>query len=173
MGETIVCFGDSLTEGFGAGQGEDFPSLLAQKVSLPVINAGVSGDTTADALKRINEDVLAHDPRIVIVFLGGNDFLRKIPKEETFNHLDKITEIILRNNAMVVIVSVRVGFFTDEHAKRFKNLAKERNVLLIPNILKGIINHPDLKSDHIHPNSEGYKIIAERIYKGIEPLLNN
>ena len=73
-GQTIICFGDSLTEGVGAESGEDYPSVLSRELGLPVINAGQRGDTTAEALARISDAVLSKNPRLVIVLLGGNDF---------------------------------------------------------------------------------------------------
>jgi lysophospholipase L1-like esterase len=76
-GETIICFGDSLTEGVGAGEGEDYPSVLSRQLASPVVNAGRRGDTTADALQRLSDTVLIKNPRLVILLLGGNDFLRQ------------------------------------------------------------------------------------------------
>src|SRR5512142_926678 len=78
-GTAIIAFGDSLTAGFGASAGEDYPSKLSAIIGAPVVNAGVNGDTTEAALARIDAEVLARDPRIVIVGLGGNDFLRGVP----------------------------------------------------------------------------------------------
>jgi len=72
-GETVICFGDSLTEGVGAGSGEDYPSLLERQLKLPIVNAGRRGDTAADALSRVEQEVLARNPRLVIVLFGGND----------------------------------------------------------------------------------------------------
>jgi len=80
-GKQILALGDSLTEGVGASRGHDYVSVLAKKIGRPILNRGVAGDTTADALARLNRDVLTQEPQIVIVFLGGNDILRKIPAE--------------------------------------------------------------------------------------------
>ena len=89
-GETIVCFGDSITYGAGAGRNEDFPSLLSSLIAKDVINAGVSGDTTGSALGRIDRDVLSNNPYLVVVELGGNDFLMKISKQRTMDNLKEI-----------------------------------------------------------------------------------
>src|SRR5437763_9915919 len=80
-GSNIIAFGDSLTAGYGANPGEDYPSRLSSMIGVTIMNAGVSGDTTDTALARIDTDVLARDPRLVIVGLGGNDFLRGVPIE--------------------------------------------------------------------------------------------
>ena len=82
-GESISCFGDTLTEGVGASAGEDYPSVLSRQLGSPVINAGVRGDTTAPALERLADEVLNKNPRLVILLLGGNDFLRQRPRRET------------------------------------------------------------------------------------------
>ena len=86
-GETIICFGDSLTEGVGASAGDDYPSVLSRQLGSPVINAGVRGDTTAAALERLADQVLNKNPRLVILLLGGNDFLRQRPRRETRQNL--------------------------------------------------------------------------------------
>ncbi|MCI0372267.1 MAG: GDSL-type esterase/lipase family protein, partial [candidate division NC10 bacterium] len=103
-GTTLICFGDSLTQGVGAGPGEDFPSLVAAALPIPVVNAGVAGESTADGLRRLERDVLSQDPRLVVVFFGGNDFLRRIPREETGRNLEAMVERIQGAGAMVVLV---------------------------------------------------------------------
>ena len=167
----IICFGDSITEGYGATPGEDFPSRLAEKLGYPVINAGRSGDTTHDALARLKTDVLEKNPGLVIVEFGGNDFLKKIPQDETFKNLDDIVVSIQNSGATVVLAEVRVGVLFDEYYGGFKRIAVKRRVLLIPDIMQDIFNNPKYKSDGFHPNREGYRMIAERIYKYIAPLI--
>jgi acyl-CoA thioesterase I len=171
MGKTIVCFGDSLTAGYGAEEGKDYPSVLGKRVNLPVINAGVSGDTTSDGLERLENDVLAHNPRMVIITLGANDFLRHVPKAETLRNMERIIDRIQKRGAMVVWATVKTGFFSDEYAKDFKKLAQEKRILLVSDVLKDIMFNPQYKSDQIHPNTTGYALMAERIYKAIRPLL--
>ena len=170
-GKNIICFGDSITQGAGAQIGEDFPSLLSKKLDYPVLNAGRAGETTRDALKRLERDVLEHNPRMVIVEFGANDFLKKIPEEETFKNLDEIVLAIQKQGAMVVLAEVKIGLFFDEYYGGFKRIAQKRKALLIADIMRGIFTNPQLKSDGLHPNAEGYKIIAERIGKAVTPLL--
>src|SRR6058998_467101 len=93
-GTNVIAFGDSLTAGYGAGTGEDYPTRLSALIGEPVINAGVSGDTTGSALARLDADVLARDPRIVIVGLGGNDFLGGVPIASTDTNLREIVRKI-------------------------------------------------------------------------------
>ncbi|MBN1870912.1 MAG: arylesterase [Candidatus Omnitrophica bacterium] len=170
-GKTIVCFGDSITAGFGAESGADYPSLLSRMGSWPVINAGVAGDTTADALKRIEEDVLVHEPRMVIILLGGNDFFRKVPQAETSANMEGIVAQVQGHGAIAVVAAVKIGLLQDIYTKEFKRIAREKGALFVPNIMKGILTDPKLKYDQIHPNAAGYRLIAERVYKAIEPLL--
>jgi len=170
-GTTVVCFGDSLTAGYGAAEGHDYPSLLGQLIKWPVINAGVSGNTTAEALNRLDQDVLTHDPKMVIITLGANDFFRSVPKKGTLANMTQIIERIKAHKAMVVWAAVQTGIFGDGYIDDFKALANREHILLIPNILQGIIDNPQYKYDQIHPNDEGYKIMAERIYQKIKELL--
>jgi acyl-CoA thioesterase-1 len=170
-GEQIICFGDSLTEGVGAGEGEDYPAVLAQKLGIAVINAGRRGDTTAAALARIRRDVLEKNPRLVIVLLGGNDFLRQVPLGETKKHLTEIVRQIQAGGAMVAIGGVRLGLFTDEYGPLFEEIAGQAGALYVPHVLKGILSDAKQRSDTIHPNAAGYRVVAERMAKEIRPLL--
>ncbi|MCM8771369.1 MAG: GDSL-type esterase/lipase family protein [Candidatus Omnitrophica bacterium] len=172
-GVNIICFGNSITQGQGANPGHDYPALLSQKLDLPVINAGVSGDTTRDALARVQKDVLEKNPRLVIVEFGGNDFLQGLPKEETLSNIERIVGLIQQQGAIVVLAQVRAGLWQDEYLAGFRRIARQRKALLVPNILGGILFNPDLKSDQIHPNDAGYALIAEKIYRAIKPLLEH
>lgn len=170
-GTTLVCFGDSLTQGVGAGPGEDFPSLLAAALPIPVVNAGVAGETTADGLRRLERDVLSRNPRLVLVFFGGNDFLRRIPPEETRRNLEEMVERIQATGAVVVLVGVKAGFFTDETGPLYEAVARGRGVVHIPDALAGILSDPRLRSDAVHPNAAGYRKLADRLLTRLRPLL--
>lgn len=171
-GKNIICFGDSITWGYGVNPGEDFPSILAKMVSFPVINAGIDGDTTQEAIKRLTLDVLEREPLLVIIEFGGNDFLRKIPKEITMKNIREMVDKSQGQGAMVAIADISSGMFLKEYRTEFSKLAKEKQVIFIPSILSGIITNPSLKSDFIHPNAGGYKLITQRIYRTIIPYLN-
>jgi len=170
-GESIVCFGDSITFGYGANPEEDYPSALAKMVKVQVINAGIDGDTTSEALKRVKSDVLDRSPFLVIIEFSGNDFLRKIPKEVTLNNIRAMVEQIQAKGAMVGIVDISAGMFLAEYRKDFFKLAREKETIIIPHILSGIITNPRMKSDFLHPNAQGYQMIAQRIYRAIKPYL--
>ncbi|HEX7152634.1 MAG TPA: arylesterase [Thermoanaerobaculia bacterium] len=162
-GSAIVAFGDSLTSGYGASEGEDYPSRLAALVGKPVINAGVSGDTTDAAMARLDGDVLSRHPRIVIVGLGGNDFLRRSPIATTEANLRTIVRRIQGAGAMVVLLGYEFPTLGARYDDMYERVAEEEGCLLIPDLLDGILNTPTLKSDEIHPNAAGYQLMAERV----------
>lgn len=170
-GSAIVAFGDSLTAGYGAQAGEDYPSRLAAIVGTPVVNAGVSGDTTEAALARIDSDVLARNPRIVIVGLGGNDFLRGVPVSVTEANLRTIVTGIQHAGAMVVILGFRFPSLNARYDEMYERVAKDSGCLLISGVLRGILTDPSLKSDEIHPNARGYQLMAERIAGPLQKLI--
>lgn len=171
-GKNIICFGDSITFGYGVNPGEDYPSALAKITALPVINTGIDGDTTTEALKRMDADVLRREPLLVIIEFGGNDFLRKVPKEITVNNIKEMLDRIQAGGAMAAIVDISAGMLLEQYRPAFYNIAREKGAIFIPGILSGIITNPHLKSDYLHPNSAGYKVIAQRVYRAILPYLN-
>lgn len=166
-GSSIICFGDSITFGYGANPGEDYPTALEKMVKLPVINAGVDGDTTFAALERLENDVLVKSPRLVIVEFCGNDFLKKISREDTVKNLARIIGRIQDTGAMVALVDISAGMFFKEYRQAFKKLAHEKKAIFIPAVLSRIITNPSMKSDFLHPNGRGYKIVANRIHQAI------
>jgi len=168
----IICFGDSLTFGYGANPGEDYPSALAKMTKIPVINVGIDGDTSTEGLKRIETDVLDRNPLLVIIEFGGNDFLRQIPPETTAKNIEEMIVMIQSHGVMVAIADVSISVIMDDYNKEFKRLAKKYNAIFIPSLLNGILTKPSLKSDFIHPNADGYKMIAQRVYRVILPYLN-
>lgn len=164
-GDSIVCLGDSITAGAGAAAGQDYPSLL--KTKLPVINAGVSGDTTQGALKRI-AGVLSHRPKIVIVELGGNDYIRGAPFSETFNNLRQIIAKLQEEKAVVILIEMPLG---PAYEAEYKNLAKDRGCLLIEGLMREIFDDRSLMADEMHPNSIGYQKMADKIGETVNALL--
>ncbi|HQG32627.1 MAG TPA: arylesterase [Deltaproteobacteria bacterium] len=170
-GENVICLGDSLTSGVGASPGMDYPTQLSWLISVTVINAGVPGDTTEGALKRLDRDVLSKSPRIVLVVLGLNDLAGGVPVEEIFSNLEKIVKRIQARGAMVVVGGIDVPRFGKGLRGSYKRLCEETGALLIPDIYEGIIGHEDLMSDELHPNDKGYQIMAERFYGVIRGYL--
>ncbi len=171
-GTNLICFGDSLTAGVGAAPGTAYPDLLSGNVKFPVINAGVSGDTTATGLMRLQKDVLDRDPRIVIIELGANDYLQApgstIAEEAAFNNLKEMIVRIQGDGGLVVIADV---FITADWSVRYKELAKSYGCLYVPDVMSGVMNDPAMLADPLHPNSFGYARMAENIMKVIQPMI--
>jgi len=167
----VIAFGDSLTAGFGAPAGEDYPSSLSKLIGVSVVNAGVSGDTTDAALARIETDVLSKEPRIVIVGLGGNDFLRGVPRSSTETNLRAIVRKVQGSGAMVVLLGFTFPRLGANYEEMYERVADEEGCLLIPGILKGILTDSSLKSDEIHPNVRGYQLMAERVSAPCKKLI--
>lgn len=170
-GENIICFGDSLTYGTGAPRGKSYPDQLSEMIGLPVINAGLPGDTTARALQRLDKDVLSNSPRIVLITLGGNDLKNGVDKKTAFNNLKEIVLAIQAKGALVVIGGIKLLFWDRGYEEEYEKLAEKTGALLIPNILGGLMGNEELMSDTIHPNAAGYEIMAKRFHKIIEPYL--
>jgi acyl-CoA thioesterase I len=169
-GKTIVVLGDSIASGVGSGRGEAYPDLLAARFGTEdVVNAGVSGNTTADGLARIDE-VLAEDPWLVIVELGGNDLLRRVPPEQTEKSLREILDRLVAARVVPVLVELDAPF-GGRYLEIYERLGDEYQVPVVEDTLGEILRDPSLKSDTIHPNAAGQKVLAEAIVEEIEPLI--
>src|SRR3989344_6982573 len=166
----IVFFGNSITAGQGAGADEDFPSLIGKTLNIPIVNAGVSGSTTHDALLRINKDVISKNPSIVVIELGGNDLLEHVDIGVSRRNFDSILSKISTTGAKIVVLDVKFFVFHQKYETDWRDLAKKYNAVYAPDILEGIIADPRLKFDDIHPNAKGYQKIAEKLTQIIAPL---
>lgn len=170
-GNLVVFFGDSITYGYGVRPGESFPTLVGQALGISIVNAGVPGDTMGAGLARMGRDVLPQRPRLVVVEFGGNDFLRRVPVDETLRNLDAIVSGLIRAGAMVVILEVNVGLGGDPYLKGFQAVADQYGAVLVPDVMRGILSNSGLKVDAIHPNAQGHRLIADRVIEVLRPLL--
>ena len=170
-GTQVIAFGDSLVEGVGASAGHDFVSVLSDHLGVRVINAGRRGDTTASALARLDQAVLQQNPRVVIVLIGGNDFLRQVPRDRTFADLETIVTRIRQRGAAVVLVGVSLGVFRDAYGDQYEALARRTSAAYVADVLDGIYGHADRMSDQIHPNDRGYAMVADRIEPAVRALI--
>ncbi len=170
-GKNIIAFGDSLVKGVGSTSDNDFVSVLSRKIERPIINLGTSGDTTADALKKV-KSVLMLDPKIVIILVGGNDFLQQVPPETTFANLRQIVTQIQSHGSAVLLLGVRGGFITDIYAEEYEKIARQLRTGYVPNVLDGLLGNKSLMYDTIHPNDAGYQIIADKIEPVLADMLN-
>ena len=171
-GKNIICFGDSITRGKGVESAESYPAALAKMTHFPVINSGINGDISVEAVKRVKTDVLDNEPLLVVIEFGGNDYLNKVPLEETINNVEEMIKAIQAKGAMVGVVDISNVLFMGEYRQEFQRLSRKYRAIFIPRILEDIVSNESLKSDAIHPNAKGYKIVAHRVYRGIIPYLN-
>jgi acyl-CoA thioesterase-1 len=180
---TILFFGDSLTAGYGLSTEEAFPtivekSLNEQGVACKVINAGLSGETSAGGLSRIDW-ILRQPIDVFVLELGANDGLRGLPLEQTEKNLQAIIDKVKAKfpNSKIVIAGMMVPpNMGPDYSEKFKNLfpalAKKNNATLIPFLLQGVAGDAKLNQpDGIHPNVTGHKIVAKTVVEIIKPLL--
>ena len=177
----ILAFGDSLTAGFGVDSKDSYPArlqrLLAEKgYSYKVVNAGVSGDTTAGGASRIDW-VLQHNPEIVILELGANDGLRGLSISEMRKNLGAIIDICQKKGAKVLLAGMEItpnlgAEYSQDFRESFTLLAKKYKVPLIPFFLENVAAHPELtRPDGVHPVADGYAIVTQTVFQYLEPML--
>ncbi len=167
---TVVAFGDSLTAGFGTSNGSDYVALLSNRTGVGIINAGRVGDTTADALGRIEPAVLSRDADIVIVLLGGNDLLQSVPVPQRVDNIRTIVQRIRADGAAVILVGLGSGAL-DPFEGALPGIATSTSSTLVPNLLDGIFGVPGLMADLVHPNNAGHVIMADRIEPALRAAL--
>ncbi|MBL7670437.1 MAG: arylesterase [Bdellovibrionaceae bacterium] len=177
----LIVLGDSLTEGYGVSKDSAFPTILEEKLKASgknwtVINAGVTGSTTASAVSRLKW-LLRAKPDAVLVILGGNDGLRGIKVPESQKNLSAAIELIQKEKKKVILGGLYMppnyGLeYTAQFRKMYADLAKKYSVPLIPFILDKVAGDPNYnQSDGIHPNEKGHKIIAETIFSSLKEYL--
>ena len=167
-GSTILALGDSLTAGYAADAEAAYPAVLASLTGWQIINGGVSGNTSAQALARLPA-LMRRQPQLVLVSIGGNDFLRKVPEADTRSNIRQIVQQI--KAAGVPAVLVAVPYFTtgalfgrlSEHPM-YEELAAELNVPLLKGAWAEVLGDKKLKSDQIHANAQGYRVFAEKMW---------
>jgi len=159
---TIVAFGDSLVEGQGATEGNDFVSQLETRIGRPIENYGVGGNTTKDGVARMGE-IIERDPGLVLIVLGGNDTLRRIAIEETERNLRTLIGTVIEKGSVVMFIGVRGGIVGTEREDMYERVADEYGAIYVPDILDGILLTPERMHDGIHPNDAGYAQIADRL----------
>jgi acyl-CoA thioesterase-1 len=180
-GPLLVALGDSLTAGLGLDPAQAYPVLLEQQLrnegfDLTVVNAGVSGDTTAAGLRRA-EWSLDGDVRFLIVALGGNDGLRGLPVDQMKQNLSAILSLAKSRDIAVLLAGMEAppnfgSIYTTQFRDVFQELAVEHDVTFLPFLLVGVAGAQGLnQADGIHPNAAGARIVATRVREALEPLL--
>ncbi len=178
----IVAFGDSLTAGFGLTEKESYPYLLQQRLNADgfdyeVVNAGVSGETSLGGVERVDWVLEQENVSILILELGANDLLRRVPVAKMKENLSKIIERAQAKNITVLLCGMLAppnagAQYQRDYVSVFPDLASRYKVAFMPFILEGVALNPQLNQpDGIHPNSEGEKIMTDNVYKALKPLL--
>jgi len=167
----IVFLGDSITAGYTLPRQQAFPHLVGEALGVPVRNAGVNGETTAGALARLEADVLAWRPRVVVVELGANDFFRRLPVAGTLANLEAIVRRARQEGAAVVLVHIRLGPLIDPYLEGYRALARREGALLVEDFLGEIPRTPGLTLDGLHPSAEGHRRLADRLLPTLRKLL--
>ena len=178
----VVALGDSLTEGYGVARENAYPAVLQKLLQegghaeVQVINAGISGSTTASGIARLRWQ-LNRRPDIVILELGANDGLRGLPISEIKKNLSDVIELAQSNHIRVLLAAMKLPpslgpAYTQQFAELFPALAKKYDVPMIPFLLQDVAAHRELNlEDGVHPNEKGYQMIARTVLRALTPLL--
>ncbi|MCX7149560.1 MAG: arylesterase [Rhodocyclales bacterium] len=175
-GSKVLALGDSLTAPHGVKPGEDWPTLLAQKTGWVVINAGISGDTSAGALARLPALLDEHQPQLVLVSLGGNDMLRRLPQGQTVTHLGSMLDMVKARGARAVLLatpkpSIAGAVFNNlSPADFYAEVAKDKKVPLIEDAIADVLSDTNLKGDQLHPNAAGHALLADKIHAALKKI---
>lgn len=166
---TILAFGDSLTYGSGSNSTtQSYPAILAQLTGLNVINAGIPGEISEYGLERLADVMQETNPSLVILCHGGNDIIRKLGKERLKNNLEQMITLIQDSGAEVMLIGVPNFNLMLNVPDLYPELATAYNIPIELTILSKIERSPKLKSDQIHPNAQGYSLMAESIYEVLQ-----
>ena len=164
-GAVILAFGDSLTYGTGASQKGDYPTILSSLSFHEVINVGIPGEISRDGLTRLPDLLDEYQPELLILIHGGNDMLRKISRQQTANNLEQMINEAKHRNIKVVMLGVpEFSLFLLDSADIYQQVAEQHKVPIDLETLPEILSTNNLKSDTIHPNNQGYRLMAENIF---------
>jgi acyl-CoA thioesterase-1 len=179
--QVLVCFGDSITAGYGVQPGKSYPDFLQQKLdsrgySYKVVNEGTSGATTKDAVASLHTVLLLH-PEIVIVEFGGNDGLRGLPLDESRRNLDQALTTLEEAHIKILLAGITLPpnygpDYIHQFEQVFRDLAAKHHTAFVPMIYKNLIPVPDtIQEDGIHPTAKGANILADTLLAALKPLL--
>ena len=175
-GAKVLVLGDSLSYGTGAAQDEDYPTLLAKSTGWNMINAGIPGNTSAEGLARLPALLEEHQPALLVLELGGNDFLQHAPNAQTVANLKQIIHLAQTKKLPVILVAIpelsvfsaAVGNLSDH--PMYEALAEETKTPLIAEVFSGVLSQEALRADQVHPNAAGYREVSVQMYEKLQTL---
>ena len=180
QGATVLVLGDSLSYGtganLGANKGEDYPSLLAKSTGWNIINEGIPGDTTAGGLQRLPRLLEQHQPKLLIVELGGNDLLHKTQPSEVISNLKAILLQAKAQGIATILVAIpefsplKATFGNLSDHPLYAAIAKETTTPLIADVFSLVLSDRDLKADQIHANAKGYAVVSQQMHEKLKEL---
>jgi acyl-CoA thioesterase-1 len=159
----VLAFGDSLTFGTGAHEDESYPAQLEKLIGRRVVRAGVPGEVTAQALVRLPEALDEHTPRLLLLCIGGNDFLRRLGNQQAERNVREMVKLAASRGIAVVLIGTPEPGFTVSPPAFYAGIAKEFRLPYEEGIIGQVLKDKTLKADPIHPNARGYRLIAERL----------
>jgi lysophospholipase L1-like esterase len=161
----LLAFGDSLTFGTGAGENESYPAQLAKLSGRRVLREGVPGEVSASGLARLPGVLDEHQPRLLLLCHGGNDFLRRLPKEQAAANLRAMIRMAQSRGIDVLLIGTPEPGLMLTPAAFYAEIAKEFRIPYEGDVLGKILKDSSLKADQVHPNAQGYRLMAERVYE--------
>jgi acyl-CoA thioesterase I len=176
QGAKVLILGDSLSYGLGANPGDDYPSLLAKTTGWKIINEGISGNTTAQGLERLPALLEKTQPKLLIVQLGGNDFLQQLPQTETIANLKAILALAKEKGVTSILVAIpelsplKAAFGNLSDHPLYVKLAQETATALVTDVFSDVLSDATLKADQVHPNAQGYAIVAKNMATKLQLL---
>lgn len=159
----VLAFGDSLTYGTGAREEESYPAQLARLIGRKVVREGVPGEVSAQGLARLPAALDEHQPKLLHLCHGGNDFLRRMPKSEAAANVRSMIRMARERRIDVVLIGTPEPSFTVTPPDFYGELAKEFRIPYEGDVIGKVLRDGSLKSDQVHPNAQGYRLIAERV----------
>ncbi len=162
---SILAYGDSLTSGYGVGDSDSYPSVLAELSRRQVINAGIAGETTAEGLARLPAVLDAHSPDLLLLLEGGNDILRGLDLNTTKQHLAGMIELAQQRQVAVILIGVPEKKLFSNTAPLYQSLADQYQLVFADNVIAELLRDSRYKSDSIHFNEAGYRKLAEYIHE--------
>jgi acyl-CoA thioesterase-1 len=159
----LLAFGDSLTFGTGANEDESYPAQLERLIGRRVVRAGVPGEVTAQALARLPEALDEHAPRLLLLCIGGNDFLRRLGNQQAERNVREMVKLATSRGVAVMLIGTPEPGFTVSPPAFYAGIAREFRLAYEEGIIGQVLKDASLKADPIHPNARGYRLIAERL----------